>query len=512
MKVKKIRIENYLGIDEIDVIINKDKIFIEGGNGIGKTSVLEAIENAMNSTSDRRPKKVMIGEEKAMLLVELDDGTEIKRTIEQDGTNKIDVKKDGLKVKAPETFLKQLFGGFSFNPVDFLQKKDKEQAEILLNMIPFYITRDLALEWFKEIPEINYEKHGLKVLQELAEEYFFNKRAVANKEVKELNDQIDAITAQLPPNYSYKIWEDVSLSDKYQEIEAKRTANSKIDKCQEFIDNNESVENSIKNKYSTMILNEKENERNELHEIESVLDKKISEKKSEKAFHESEIKRLEEHIASHKAHIHKLENEMEVFTETYKENEIKAIRVKYEEKISGIKALEKKELLEQRTVLEKSINYVASKEKVNLDSLLIEVKDAETMKGFVMLDKNREKAKTDVLVKNKVAEHYNALVEFCRSKPRDIIAQMKLPIENLGIDKEGNITIKNIPIKNLSTAEQLDLAIDIARVTAGELKIICIDRFESMDSEIQQRFMEKTENDGFTYCITRVTEGELKIR
>ena len=174
MNISHLRIENYIGIEEIDLNFKgKDKLLIEGGNGRGKTSILEAIENAMDSTSGRRPRKVKDGAEQAILLVELDDGTEIKRTIGVTGENKVEVKKDGLKVSKPETFLKNLFGGFTFNPVDFLQKKDKEQTEILLNLVPFFISPEECISWFGEVPPIDYRQHGLKALQELAEKYFY---------------------------------------------------------------------------------------------------------------------------------------------------------------------------------------------------------------------------------------------------------------------------------------------------------------------------------------------------
>jgi len=512
MKIKHISINNYLGIEELDISLNKDKIFIEGGNGKGKTSVLEAIENAMNSVSDRRPKKVKDGEEQAILLLQLDDGTEIKRTIEADGSNKVEVKKDGLKVKGPETFLKNLFSGFTFNPVDFLQKKDKEQAEILLNMIPFFIAPELAEQLFGERPGVDYSRHGLKVLQELAEKYFFNKRAVANQEVKELNNQIEALTVQLPDNFDYKEWENVSLAEAYKDIEDKRAINNKIDIANKFIDEYPGKKEAISNKYSAQIHQQKEQERFELSKIDEVIQEEIKRKQGYIASHNEEIAALEEKIREHKLYIDKLNNEINVFNSTYRDNEEKAIKVKYEEKITGIKALEEKELADLETTYTNASTFAIASTKQDIETALAEVEQAEKMKGFIPLDKNREVAKNSLIDKKKIALHYDNMVNFCRNKHQEIIASMQLPVEGLGIDNDGNITVHQRPIKNLSTAEQLDLAIDIARATAGELKIICIDKFESLDYEAQERFMEKTKDDQFTYVVTKVTGGDLKIK
>lgn len=512
MKIKHISINNYLGIEELDISLDKDKVFIEGGNGKGKTSVLEAIENAMNSVSDRRPKKVKDGEEQAILLLQLDDGTEIKRVIAQDGSNKVEVKKDGLKVKGPETFLKNLFSGFTFNPVDFLQKKDKEQAEILLNMIPFFISQDLALEWFGEIPGVDYSQHGLKVLQELAEKYFFNKRAVANAEVKELNNQIEALTVQLPDNFDYKEWENVSLSEAYKEIEEKRAINNKIDIANKFIEEYPEKKEAIKNKFLAQINLQKDSERYELSKIDEVIQDEIKRKQGYIASHNEEIAALEEKIKEHKLYIDKLNNEINVFNSTYRDNEEKAIKVKFDEKIKGIQELENKELSDLETTYTNASTFAISSSKQDIETAIQEVETAEKMKGFIPLDQNRELAKKTLDNKKKVALHYDNMVNFCRNKPQEIIASMELPVEGLGIDSDGNITVHNRPIKNLSTAEQLDLAIDIARATAGELKIICIDKFESLDYEAQERFMEKTKDDQFTYVVTKVTGGDLKIK
>ena len=73
------------------------------------------------------------------------------------------------------------------------------------------------------------------------------------------------------------------------------------------------------------------------------------------------------------------------------------------------------------------------------------------------------------------------------------------------------ITIDGLPITNLSTSRQIKLALDIARATAGPLKLICIDRFESLDHEQREAFFKEIEGDGFQYFISQVTSGDLTV-
>jgi exonuclease SbcC len=73
------------------------------------------------------------------------------------------------------------------------------------------------------------------------------------------------------------------------------------------------------------------------------------------------------------------------------------------------------------------------------------------------------------------------------------------------------ITVDGLPIRNLSTSRQIKLALDIARATASELKLICVDRWESLDKEQRAIFLKEINNDGFQYFLSQVTSGDLKI-
>lgn len=498
MKISHLKIENYLGIEALDINFEDAKnIKIFGGNGKGKTSILNAIENALNSTAERRPEIVRGGAENALLLMKLDDGTEIKRVFEADGANKIEVKKDGMKINKPETFLKNLFGGFTFNPIDFMLQKEKEQTEILLNVIPYEVTPEMCYEWFGECPGVNYKQHGLKVLQELSEKYFFNKRATANADVKSVNNQIEAITKQLPDNYNHAEWEHVNISGLYENIEAANKVNSFIDEANRLIDGIETTKENIKNKYKVII-----------KELEEAREKEVEEVTAET---KKEIEKNNIRIAEYKKMIEELEAKNKFIENVSIKKNIFSIQYLSSEKIKEMQQKEKVEISDAENRVEKANAYIMSNTKKDVEKMKQDAENVEKMKGYIQLSKNKKALLTELDEKIATAQKYDKYVEFCRNEPKEIIKATKLPIEGLGINDEGYITINERPIKNLSTAEQMDIAISIAKITAGDLKIICIDRMESMDPEMIEMFMQKTADDEFSYIFTKVTSGNLKI-
>lgn len=93
---------------------------------------------------------------------------------------------------------------------------------------------------------------------------------------------------------------------------------------------------------------------------------------------------------------------------------------------------------------------------------------------------------------------------------KKILGEIDIPIEGLEL-RNGDIFINNVAIDKLSTSEKMRIGVKIARALAGELKIICLDGYESLDLEVRKAFEEEAADDGFEYFLTIVTGGELAI-
>ena len=257
--IKRLVIQNCIGLEEL--AFNPGKVnIISGGNEKGKTTILESIEKVLFNTK-RRAKFVRLGAEKAYIELDTDDGINIKRTVLEDAAGldkgKVKVSKDGQPQPQPESFLKELFGVtgrkhqdvFAFNPVDFMQKQDSEQTDILLGFMPIRVSAEDSTRWFGQAPRVNYEKHGLQVLKDL-EQWFYDGRREANAKVKATEDEAEAVAKRLPDNYQLEDWEKVSLATLFDNTREAEKSNSNLKDCRETLTKYHVNLQAITDKYS----------------------------------------------------------------------------------------------------------------------------------------------------------------------------------------------------------------------------------------------------------------------
>ena len=465
MQIKRLEIRNALGIKEFE--ISPEKItLIQGKNESGKTSILESIERALYNRN-RRVDFVRKGEKEAALYIELDDGTKVDKKVKPDGDTISKVIKEGAILPRPESVLKSLVGEYAFNPIDFLGKTDKEQTEILLSLIPMRITEEQLRQWTGEVPLVNLDNHAIKVLEYLAEKYFYDKRTIANTELKDVTNQIDSLRTQLPDNYNPDQWKDIDLYSLHEKVRAAQDHNQKMADAQKFIEGFNTKQIDINQRYELEKKNRIEEDSQRILEIED------------------EIARLKLELASMKG--------------------------KQSEAIGQIELNRKTDLKSLDEKMEDKKEFLLNSKVAPIDDLLAEAKKAEEMKGYLNISGNLKKLEKEEGVKEKEAKRLDKLVDFLRKKPAELLAGIKLPIKGLSVNEEMKVSIDGLPIANLSTSRQITLAIEIARATSGELKLICIDRFETLDADRRKILFDEISKDDFQYFISEVTQGDLKV-
>ena len=113
-----------------------------------------------------------------------------------------------------------------------------------------------------------------------------------------------------------------------------------------------------------------------------------------------------------------------------------------------------------------------------------------------------------------VAEH-NAL-DWMHDKlktelPQILIEKADIPIDGLRITEDG-IFVGDTPLSQLSTSERIHFAVSLARGLAGDLKVIPIDRWESVVGKLRKQFEKEMDDDGFQYFIAEATDDpELAV-
>ena len=144
VKIARVKIRHLMGIDELEFLAGKLTV-IEGGNGTGKTSILEIIGSALEGGS-HDAKMLRLGSEKGDVCIELTNGMKIIKTITEKGASFSMKDEEGNEVKKPATFLASILDEISANPVEFLTAKPKDRARVLLEAMPIEADRNALLE------------------------------------------------------------------------------------------------------------------------------------------------------------------------------------------------------------------------------------------------------------------------------------------------------------------------------------------------------------------------------
>lgn len=475
MKISKLKIENLYGIEQLE--LDGKSVELTGSNGVGKSSVLDAIRLALTNNSKRKY-IVKNGEKEGIVFVKLDNGITIDRKKRVDKSDYKSIKDDnGNEISSPETFLKDIFTPLQLEPVEFLSMSEQEQNRILLNLIEFNKDKkEFIQEKFGEIPNwVNYDNSILEILNQIQskEGMYYQKREEINRNARNGLAIIQDIAKDIPENYEYNKWKNYTLSDKYEELNKGKSFNEKIDKSIAY----------------------KEDYANKIKQIETVENNTLLQIEADKT---TEKNKITTEILGLKSRIELLQKELE------------NVDMKYENVISETKS----QTIAEKAKLDENIkiaNEWASKEKKDTITLENELKIAEEMKGHLNeYDRMKDmQEKVDALQKE--SQDLTDKIELARQLPGEILKEAKLPVENLSVEN-GIPLVNGLPIVNLSEGEKLQLCVDVTLSNNNNLKLILIDGTEKLSEENRKKLYEICKEKGLTVIATRTTDNpELSI-
>lgn len=476
-KITKILIKNLFGISEFEA--DSKSIELLGGNGTGKTSVLDAIRLALTNRSSRDC-IVKRGETEGEIIIETDSGLTITRKPRTNKTDYKSIKQDGKEVQSPEAFLSEIFSELQLNPVAFINMDSKEQNRIILDLIEYKWDLNTIKEWFGEIPQgVDYQKHILEVLQQIAAEdgFYFQQRQNINRDIRNKKAFIEEIMKELPENFNAAKWEAYELQEIHSKIEKARQHNAQIEKAE-----------TLKANYD-----------NKIRGFQSI--KELEEQRL--------LKGLQEREGELKADIAKLQ---EMLNSAQKE--LNSLNDVCSDKKAVIEANYEKQVAQFNEEL-KAFEPYLQQQKINIVPLQEEAAEALKMKQQLpqynkMLAMNNELAELQA-----DSDEYTRKIELARTLPAQILAEANLPLGEMSID--GNqVLIKkpngDLPISNLSEGEKLDLCVDIALKNKTGLQIVLIDGVEKLSPINRQHLYERCKASGLQFIATRTTDdNELTV-
>lgn len=107
------------------------------------------------------------------------------------------------------------------------------------------------------------------------------------------------------------------------------------------------------------------------------------------------------------------------------------------------------------------------------------------------------------------AERQTKALEAIDAYKVELLASMPIP----GLEViDGELFRDGVPFDRLNTAQQVEIAVEIAKLRAGELAIACVDGLELLSSETYEAFRERAIASGLQLFVTRVKDGEFSIK
>lgn len=310
MKITYLKLLNILGHDEFVVKPGDKLTLVQGKNATGKSSILKALQAAFKGQSVNEATLLRNGAEAGEIVVELSDGTTIKKKITTEGS----------KSNKSTKHLSEIADSFGLNPVEFLLMNNKDKLRTLLEILNVHATHEEMEECapFIELPE-----QELFNLDEIARvrKQVYDERTATNRMLKDKEATLKQMEAVIPLEY-----------DEVQHKAVKQ-------KIEEARQQKESHLADLENQKHTemLALNKK------YDELKVVLGNKFDE------------------------HVRPLTDELSII-----ENNLKSVGA-YEEQMKFIKTLnsEIEKYTERSDILESSLNYIDNLEKSKMSSFPI---------------------------------------------------------------------------------------------------------------------------------------------
>lgn len=85
-----------------------------------------------------------------------------------------------------------------------------------------------------------------------------------------------------------------------------------------------------------------------------------------------------------------------------------------------------------------------------------------------------------------------------------------LPIPGLEVI-DGEVYRDGVPFDRLNTAQQVSIAVEVAKLRAADLGVICVDRIECLDTATLEEFRASALESGLQLFVTRVSDSEFAV-
>lgn len=514
MQIHRLRITNYRGIEALDCRVSPAGVVAKGGNGRGKTTVLNAIRAAL-AARDVGADAIHHGAEKAEILVDLEDYT-VRRAITANGsTLSVETAAGDVKRK-PQTWLSELLGTSPLDPLELFLADAKKRREIVLSALPIKVGPEHVRAWLtpeqrEQLPLCFLDRlpdlHGLEAAS-ILHRHFYDRRAALNAEGKNAKAALE-----------------------HQEIEASKLAG-------ELPEAPRSAEEAAARAGTALELHEDARRRHAQLEAQDrdarELARRTEATRNAIATKRAEAARMREELAAiavpDLAPLRTAATDADrAVTDAIAALEVAKLRAR-DAGAALSAALDLADKATQRTREVTHLEAGAAELEATLAATSVPAPSAEDLAGAaravteaqaaLALARRGEgvaKALEDVARKRKelegLREQSAALSAVCtklaKEAPAQLLAESK-GIPGLGVAGD-EITLDGVRIDALCGAEQMKLAVAIAKRANAKSRILVVDGLERLDPDQLDAFVHEATADGWQLIGSRVDRGELVL-
>lgn len=223
---------------------------------------------------------------------------------------------------------------------------------------------------------------------------------------------------------------------------------------------------------------------------------------------------------------------------TAKDSELNRVR----DKLDGIRATNQKTIDARRAKLHEDIDALKTTALAEVEALNAEFAETERKAG-IQREKTIQKHTDAVTPLNQALEsmRVNRSAHARREQALETVKQMEQELEELTADaaaqtkalddidayklellkslpipgvevRDGEIYREGVVFDRLNTAQQVTIAVEIAKLRAGELGVCCVDRLECLDPEAFEEFRAQVLESGLQLFVTTVNGEEFNVQ
>lgn len=197
MRVTKLTLRNIMGHEEYELDVDGSFTLVEGLNGQGKTSIIEAVRNLVGGGHDAT--LLRNGATEGEIVVLVDDGTEVHKTITPTKSSVVVRRPDVGQITAGQTYIRSLID--NIDPTQMLAERDESRrTQFLLEALPLELeTAELreAVGDTLKFSDADLVGHPLVIVEKIAKRVY-EERTGVNREAKAKAASIEQLSKSLP--------------------------------------------------------------------------------------------------------------------------------------------------------------------------------------------------------------------------------------------------------------------------------------------------------------------------